>query len=294
MNRRAEEIVRLAQSGGSSRLGWFRVKNTADYPDSVECVSYAFGPTGTAEGEVEGTTLIQAAKPYELRRTPHHGKTVNGVAYTYSGNVQRTASKGGLSEVQIVTPPYYIGLVILACRDMAGGTGVKVDGRSVVWEELPGRHFAAEGAASQVAASPESGIVFAGGLQNNFAAERDPGVGDDRDHGYGAGSLWINILTAKLFFCVNPATNAAQWVQSGTGGGVSAVTGVAPIASTDGATPAISLNDTAVIPGSYTNTNLTVDQKGRVTAAADGTGGSGDVGEFHVPFFSLATPVAIL
>jgi len=220
MNQRAEEIVRLARTGeGSSRIGWFRVKNTGDFPDSVECVSYAFGPTGTVDGEIEGTTLIQVAKPYELRRTPHHGKTVNGVSYTYSGNVKRTARKGGLSEVQIVTPPYYIGLVILACRDMLGGTGVKVDDKSVVWEELPGRHFGAEAAESQVAASPENGLVLAGGLQNNFAAERDPGLGDDRDHGYAAGSLWINLLTAKMFFCVNPSTNAAQWAQAGGGGG---------------------------------------------------------------------------
>ncbi len=56
-------------------------------------------------------------------------------------------------------------------------------------------------------------------------------------------------------------------------GSVTSVGATAPIASSGGTTPVLSLNDTAVTPGTYGDTThvgqFTVDQKGRLTFAAD-------------------------
>lgn len=82
---------------GIARL---RVKSVND--DHLVCRTW--------DGTTEGTTDINVAKPYVLRKTPYHGKTItfNGVAltFTYTNGFTRTVAKSGGSETQIIIPAY--------------------------------------------------------------------------------------------------------------------------------------------------------------------------------------------
>lgn len=48
------------------------------------------------------------------------------------------------------------------------------------------------------------------GIRHNFEADSAPGVNDDEDEGYRAGSRWIT-TGALVYECVDPTAGAAEW-----------------------------------------------------------------------------------
>lgn len=64
----------------------------------------------TWDGVTEGAADVKVAKPFILRKTPFHGKTltVNGntLTYSYTSGTQRTVTKGSNSETQVIIPGY--------------------------------------------------------------------------------------------------------------------------------------------------------------------------------------------
>lgn len=107
----------------------------------------------TFDGVAEGTDDIKVAMTFLLRKTPFDGQTRANISYTYTSNVERTASKAGEDdEEQVIVDSYETGDIIYATRGIFGGTAVYADDPTnqipVIWldDNRDGRYWAKKSA----------------------------------------------------------------------------------------------------------------------------------------------------
>lgn len=125
------EVKQVAAPGSGATVKQFKITSIAN-SDYLVCRTW----DGTTLGDAD----VNVAKPYTLRQGPFHGKTLNGIAYSYLTSQRRSLTHATLASAtseEVVTPPYAVDDQILAVEPKGGPTGGYVTSSlaAATWED---------------------------------------------------------------------------------------------------------------------------------------------------------------